>query len=102
MSNLVVRYRTKAEHADENQELVEAVFAELSERHPAGLRYMSLRLADGLSFIHVVDVDDSLTASPLSLLDAFNRFTAGIAGRCDEQPVARDATIVGSYRFDAD
>jgi len=27
MSNLVVRYRTKAEHADENQELVEAVFA---------------------------------------------------------------------------
>lgn len=102
MSNLVVRYRTKAEHADENQELVEAVFAELAERRPAGLRYMCLRLADGLSFIHVVDVDGGLTASPLSHLDAFSLFTAGIASRCDEQPDALDATVVGSYRFDAD
>ena len=102
MSKLVVQYRTKAEHADENQELVEAVFAELAQHRPAGLRYMSLRLADGVSFVHVVDVDDAVPANPLPQLDAFNRFTAGIAGRCEVQPVSTDATIVGSYGFDVD
>ena len=36
MSTVVVRYRTKPEHADENQRLVEAVFAELAATTPAG------------------------------------------------------------------
>ena len=32
----VVRYRTKPEHADENERLVRDVFAELAERNPTG------------------------------------------------------------------
>jgi hypothetical protein len=31
MPNIVVRYRTKAERADENRQLVENVFAQLDE-----------------------------------------------------------------------
>ena len=32
----VIRYRTKPEHADENERLVRGVFAELAEENPAG------------------------------------------------------------------
>src|SRR5205085_3371231 len=40
MPNVVVRYRTKPECADENQALVEKVFAELNEMDRTGLSYV--------------------------------------------------------------
>ena len=98
MKATVVRYQTKPERADENQLLVEAVFTELDEREPEGFTYKVFRLADGVSFMHVViehDVDE-----PESLQDvpAFQAFVADIADRCDVPPVATGATIVGGYR----
>jgi len=95
---IVVRYQAKPERADENQRLIEAVFAQLAERQPDGFTYKVFRLEDGVSFIHVViehDIDepDSLQAVP-----AFQAFVAGIADRCDVAPVATGATIVGGYR----
>ncbi len=35
MPTIVVRYQAATEHADENQQLVEAVFAELAENQTA-------------------------------------------------------------------
>ena len=86
MKATVVRYQAKPERADENQRLIEAVFAELDEREPEGFTYKVFRLEDGVSFIHVViehDVDepDSLQAVP-----AFQAFVADIADRCDVPP----------------
>src|SRR5207244_71575 len=54
MPTVVVRYRTKPERADENQQLVEKVFAELHEMNATGFGYASFRLEDGVSFVHVV------------------------------------------------
>ena len=98
MKTTVVRYQVKPERADENQKLIEAVFAELDEREPDGFTYKVFRLDDGVSFLHVViehDVDDpeSLQAVP-----AFQAFVADIADRCDIPPMATSATIVGGYR----
>jgi|SRR4051812_43965836 len=98
MKTTVVRYQAKPERADENQQLVEAVFAELDDRQPNGFTYKVFRLEDGVSFIHVVvehDVDDpdSLQAVP-----AFQAFVADIADRCDVPPVAKGATVVGGFR----
>ncbi len=53
---IVVHYRPTADRADENQALVEAVFAELADTDPGGLRYATLRLADGM-FVHIADVE---------------------------------------------
>lgn len=96
--NTIVRYQAKPELADENQQLIEAVFAELNEREPDGFTYKVFRLEDGVSFIHVVidyDIDD-----PASLQDvpAFQAFVAGLADRCETPPVATGASIVGGYR----
>ena len=98
MKTIVVRYQAKPERADENQRLIEAVFAELNDREPEGFTYKVFRLEDGVSFIHVViehDVDE-----PESLQDvpAFQAFVANIADRCEIPPVAMGATIVGGYR----
>ncbi|WP_205354725.1 hypothetical protein [Embleya scabrispora] len=52
-----IRYRTKPEAAEENQRLIENVFAEPESTAPPGLRYSSFRLTDGVTFVHVVDGD---------------------------------------------
>ena len=98
MTTTVVRYEAKPDRADENQQLIEAVFAELEERAPEGFTYKVFRLEDGVSFIHVaiehdVDEPDSLQDVP-----AFQAFVADIADRCAVAPVATGATVVGGYR----
>jgi hypothetical protein len=99
MKNAVVRYQTKPERADENQRLVEHVFEELNRTDPGGVRYVTFRLGDGVSFVHVACFDTADGPNPLNETSAFQAFVRGIEERCDQPPVAQDATIVGSYRF---
>lgn len=98
MSTVVVRYTPKADRADENQALVEAVFAELAATDPGGLRYATYRLADG-TFVHIADIEGE--HSPLAANDAFAKFQEGIDDRCEtgQGPNPQAATLVGSYRF---
>jgi hypothetical protein len=91
----VVRYRTKPEYAEENAELVRAVFTELAADDPGGLRYVTLRLEDGVTFVHVATIEGE--TNPLASSTAFGRFQSTIADRCEEGPLAMDATVVGSY-----
>jgi hypothetical protein len=95
----VVRYTTRPESAEENERLVRAVFAELAEQRPAGLSYSSVRLEDGVSFVHVAvtDTDDN----PLVTLPAFQEFVSAIAARCVEGPNASGGTVIGSYQAGA-
>ena len=99
MPSVVVRYKTKPERADENQRLVEKVFAELDEMGATGFAYASFRLEDGVSFVHVVIEEEGDGSVSLADVPAFKQFTAGIADRCDEQPVAMGATVVGAHRM---
>jgi len=97
MKATVVRYQAKPDRADENQALIEVVFAELAARRPRGFTYQAFRLDDGVSFVHVVvehHVDD-----PDSLQDvpAFQTFVSGVVERCDVPPAAMGATVVGKY-----
>ena len=97
MKAIVVRYRTKPDRADENQKLIEAVFADLEARQPEGFTYKVFRLDDGVSFMHVVIEHDVEARDSLSDVPAFQAFVAGIGERCDEPPIASGATIVGGY-----
>ncbi|MGH9279797.1 MAG: hypothetical protein ACRD12_17075 [Acidimicrobiales bacterium] len=96
---VVVRYKTKPERADENQQLIEKVFAELDAMGATGFGYASLRLEDGVSFVHVAVEEDTAGSVSLADVPAFQAFTAGIADRCDEPPVAMGATLVGAHRL---
>ena len=94
----VVRYTTRPDQADENQRLIEAVFAELAADRPEGLDYASYRLADGVSFVHVATLHTDDGANPLTATAAFAEFTRDIGARCIEGPAALTASTVGSYR----
>ena len=96
---VIVRYRTKPERAEENQQLVEAVFAALEQRRPEGLRYATFRLDDGVTFVHTASVETDDGANPLDALDEFKAFAAHVADRCDEPPTVTVAHLVGSYRL---
>lgn len=99
MPNVVVRYRTKPERADENQQLIEKVFAELHEMNATGFAYASFRLEDGVSFVHVSVEEAGGGSVSLADVPAFREFQAGIADRCEEQPVAMGVTVVGAHRM---
>jgi hypothetical protein len=98
MSATVVRYQAKPEHADENQRLIEAVFADLAARDSKGLTYKVFRLEDGVSFVHVVIEHDVEDRDSLQEVPAFQAFVANIDERCDVPPVATGASLVGGWR----
>jgi hypothetical protein len=99
MSATVVRYQAKPDRADENQRLIEAVFADLDARQPDGFTYKVFRLEDGVTFVHVViEHDDVAEPDALQDVPAFQAFVADIHDRCDVPPLAMGATIVGGYR----
>ncbi|MGI5227297.1 hypothetical protein [Actinoallomurus sp. CA-142502] len=93
----IIRYRTRPEAAEENQRLVEKVFAELRAERPDGLRYATFRLADGVSFVHVVAYEGD--GDPLGASAAFAAFQQGIGDRVAAPPEAGEVTLVGSYRL---
>ncbi len=95
MRRVMVRYTVKQGQAEHNEELVRAVYRELHERSPQGLRYATFRLDDGLSFVHLAEVDGE--DNPLTELPAFKAFTAGIGERCDAPPVTSSLAEVGSF-----
>jgi hypothetical protein len=93
----MVRYRVKPDRADENERLVRAVYEELHETQPDGLRYRTLRLDDGVTFVHLADSESA--TSPLTEVGAFKAFQEELADRCEEQPVVTVVEEVGSYGF---
>ena len=98
MKRNLIRYQTHPDRADENQKLIEGVFAELADKRPEGVRYVAMRLPDD-TFYHLVMVDDGLAASPIPQLGAFKVFQGGVGERCIELPQTSEVTIVGSYRM---
>jgi hypothetical protein len=101
MGMTVVRYQPKPDQADENQRLVEAVFAELAVAQPAGLRYATMRVADG-SFVHIASIEGE--GNPLSSIAAFAEFVGGVNDRCEpgNGPNPQPAVVIGSYGFPVD
>lgn len=99
MKRLMVRYRVKADRAGENEAYIARVFEQLDREKPAGIRYASFRLEDGVSFVHIVSVERADDRNPLTELSAFRAFTAGIRERCEDLPVTTELKEIGSYGF---
>jgi hypothetical protein len=96
MRQVMVRYKVKSDRAAENEELVRAVYDELHRTEPAGLRYATFQLDDGVSFVHLASTDDG--QNPLPQVEAFQRFQENIRDRCDEVPVVAQLREIGSFR----
>jgi hypothetical protein len=99
VKQVMVRYRVKPERASENQEYVSKVFEQLEREKPAGIRYASFKLNDGVSFVHIASIERPDEANVLRELSAFKAFIAEIGARCDEPPLTVDLHEIGSYGF---
>ncbi len=93
----VVRYVTRHDRADENQKLIENVFAQLAIQTPQDFQYASFRLADGVGFVHLGLSGGA--GNPLSELGAFEQFQREFGERVVDGPVASGARLIGSYEF---
>jgi hypothetical protein len=98
----MVSYKLKADRVAENERLAVAVYDALKQARPSGLCYATFRLADGVSFIHIVSHEEADGGNALTSLPAFKAFAAGVKERCVEPPVRVELTEIGSYGFFAE
>jgi hypothetical protein len=96
MKRVVIQYKVKPEQAEHNVEPLHAVYDELERTQPEGLGHAVLRLADGVTFIHISE-DTEAAAGGIFGLESFQRFEAGIRDRCEVPPAVQPASEVGSY-----
>lgn len=97
MTPHMVSYTVKPEHAARNEELLQAVLVELAAVRPPGVRFAAFKLDDGVSFTHLILVDDEHEKNPLAQLQSLRAFHAGIRERCDAPPVRTKLSEVGSF-----
>jgi len=95
----MVSYKVKPGRAAENERAAAAVYEALHAARPAGLRYATFRLEDGVSFVHIVAHAEADGSNALTSLPAFKAFAEGVRERCAEPPVRVELTEIGSYGF---
>jgi hypothetical protein len=95
----MVRYKVKPDQAEQNRQLVRAVYEELHLTQPTGMRYATFQLEDGVSFIHLHSNESNDGSNALTELPAFKTFQQGIPDRCEERPVVTELREIGSFRF---
>ena len=95
-------YPWTTRRAEENQQLIEAVFAELDEGRLDGFTYKVFRLEDGVSFIHVWIEHDIADPDSLRVVPAFQAFIAAAQDNHEQPATFTEPELIGDYRTFAD
>jgi hypothetical protein len=97
MKVLMVRSKVKAESVAEAEAGVKKMFAAIAQAQPKGVHYASCKLADGVTFVALLQLDEGVE-NPLPALPEFMEFQASLEDwRADGPPVPEQLTVVGSY-----
>jgi hypothetical protein len=97
ITSVVVSYRVRPDAVAEHVRLIEAVFEQLHAEQPGNVEYKVVRLADGVSFVHVSTADTPDGSNPLPEMTAFKEFGKDSAARVATTPEPTAADIIGSY-----
>jgi hypothetical protein len=97
MNVLMVRSKIKEESVAEVEAAVEKVFSAIKQAQPAGVRYASSRLADGVTFVVLLELEGG--DNPLAALPAFVEFQEDLKKWMAEPPTVEQMTVIGSYRL---
>ena len=98
MSVLMIRAKVQAAHVTDIETAVKRVFAALDREQPQGIRYLSCRLSDGLTYTILLELDEGVD-NPLPALPEFRAFQEGLRQWIAEPPTSEPVTVIGSYRF---
>jgi hypothetical protein len=98
MSVVTVQAKLKEEHVADAEAAVKRMFAAIEREQLEGIRYASVKLEDGVSFLAVLEVEDGVE-NPLPGLPEAQEFYAKLPEWYTEPPIFGPGTVVGSYRF---
>ena len=96
MGDTLVTYTVKPGREEENAALVRAVFEELAQTRPAGLRYAVFYLPGSRQFIHLYT--DEGSTSGLQVLASFKAFVTGAEDRHEHPATSTPPELIGDYR----
>jgi hypothetical protein len=92
----IVTYTVKPGREEENADLVRAVFDELAQTRPAGLRYAVFYVPDSRQFMHVYT--DEGSESGIQALGSFKAFANGAEDRHEQPASFTQPELIGDYR----
>jgi hypothetical protein len=102
MSVFTVRARLKEEHVEEAVAGVKRMFAAIEREGIEGIRYASVQLQDGVTFLALLELEGGLEENPLLGLPEAKEFYESLPGWYVEPPEVGPGTVVGSYRLFSD
>jgi hypothetical protein len=96
MNVLMVRAKIQEENVPDAQAAVEKVIQALERTQPAGVRYASCLLSDGVTFVALVELEDD-GSHPLRELPAYAQMVEDLKQWYDGPPAVDRMTVTGSY-----
>jgi dihydropteroate synthase len=97
MTVMMIRAKVNADNVAEVEAAVEQTFAAIEKAQPAGVRYASTKLDDGVTFVVLLSLEN--TNNPLETIPEFVEFQTKLKGWIVEPPTAERLAVVGSYRL---
>ena len=96
MSVLMVRSKAKSERVAEVDAAATTMFEAIRATRPKGVRYVSYKLVDGLTYLAVLQLAEGFE-NPLPQMEEFRQFQEGLTDWMAEPPIAAPVTVIGSY-----
>jgi hypothetical protein len=97
MSMTMIRAKVKTESAADVEVAARRMFSAIEQARPRGVRYASCRLADGATFVILLDLEDG-SENPLPTLPAFREFQDALTEWLAAPLLREQLTVIGSYR----
>jgi hypothetical protein len=94
----MVRAKVKPDTSAQLESAAQKMFAAIHAAHPEGVQYASSRLADGMTYVALLKLDDGIE-NPLPRLPAFVEFQENVKAWMTEPPTVEQLTVVGSYNL---
>jgi hypothetical protein len=98
MSVQMAQAKIKTESVSDVREATKKMFAAINAAQPEGIRYASLLLADGETFVAMVQVDDGVE-NPIPRYPEFRELQEIVDSSRAEPTSVQSWSVIGSYRL---
>ena len=96
MNVLMVQAKVKKENVADARAAIEKVIQALEQAQPAGVRYASCLLSDGVTFVALLKLEDD-GGHPLREFPAYQEMVENLKQWYAEPPAVERMTVTGSY-----
>ena len=98
MNVMMIRAKLKAESVSDIDAAAEKMFSAIDAAQPEGVKYASVRLADGVSAVAFLALEDPAD-NQLQAIPEFREFQSQLPEWLAEPPIVEPITVIGSYEM---